>query len=143
MILAWHPKGGDRREWVFRPRELRSTEAELIERNTGWSYGEFGVMFLKGSMLAYRAAIYALRRLDGEANLPPWREFSISAAEVNVKFEADEVAALRKALTAGDVDPDQAANLEAILDQAEAELEGDGPPPGASPFASPTPGTAT
>jgi hypothetical protein len=81
--LIWTPEGGERREWEFTPRLLRTSEAEPLEAvgATIWEDLEtFEALFRKGNRRALRAALWVMRRRD-----EPRLEFA------DLDLRADEV----------------------------------------------------
>ena len=121
MKIIYAPRDGERREFVFRPADLLSPDAELLEESGGSSWDtfeEYGRKFLAGSIRARRAALWLCLRRDN----PRMRlsDLIIRADELDVAWEDEELANIRDALTA---DPDLS---DEERDAALAEFEAGG-----------------
>lgn len=88
MLIIYRPEGGDERTWEFVPDEMLDVEATAIERVTGWTYAEFGEKFLKGSILAWKALLWVLRRRS-EPTLA-FRDVSFRVKEFEWQLDPDE-----------------------------------------------------
>jgi len=102
--LVWRPEGGERREWEFTPRLLRTVDAESLEAVGGrfWDDLEtFEAYFRKGNRRALRAALWVMRRRD-----EPDLEFdSLDLRADEVAFDPwgdDEKAWIRERLLTGE-----------------------------------------
>lgn len=123
MRLTYTPDGADPRTWQFRPRKLRSVEAEAIEQATGQTLDEFYVALLKGSMRAQRAALWAL--LKREQPDLKFAQVDLCADEVVLQLEPDEAQQMREQVEDNlTMDEELRAQLLAMIDQATAP----GPP---------------
>ena len=91
MLLVYTPEGAERQEFIFRPMELMSPDAEALEDVGGSSwvtFDEFGVKFRAGSIKAWRAALWVmLRRQDPKLR---FSDLVIRVDEVDVLLEPDE-----------------------------------------------------
>lgn len=103
MKLVWAPEGGERREWEFTPRLLRTVDAEAIEDVGGarWEDLEtFEALFRKGNRRALRAALWIVRRRD-EPSLA-FDSLDLRADEVRYDpWGEDERATIRERLLSG------------------------------------------
>ena len=88
MKVTYTPEGATPRVWDFRPGRLLNAEAEAIEDKTGWTYQEFGVAFMSGSMKAYHALLWVMLRRTTH-NLK-WDEVVFAYDEIEVEFDAEE-----------------------------------------------------
>lgn len=119
MQLTYQPDGQDPQTWSFRPRKLRSAEAEAIEGATGLTLDEFYIALLKGSMKAQRAAVWTLLKRDA-ADLK-FAQVDLCADEVTLKLEPDEAQQFREALEDSGVDDDLREQVGRLIDQATAD----------------------
>lgn len=121
MLLIYRPEGATERRWTFTPEKLLSSEAEAIEKVTGFTYEEFGQQLIKGSASARRALLWVyLKRED-----PPLRhsQIDVPVGSVSVDYEPHELKAIRDALADSRDMPDQdraaaLAQLDAMIDEA-------------------------
>ena len=109
MLIIYRPEGGEEQTWQFDPQEMLDVEATAIERVTGFTYAEFGEKFLKGSILAWKALLWVLRRRT-EPTLA-FRDVSVRVKEFEWKLDAEE----RKVALANLPELDTDAEREAIL----------------------------
>lgn len=128
MQFTFRPEGAEPRTWSFRPERLMSAEAEAIERQTGWTYQEFGERLIKGSVMARRALLWVLLKRED----PPLRYSQVDhpAGSMSLDYERAELEAIRAQL-AKDTDlPDgqQDEALRALDDMIAAMPEDAGGP---------------
>lgn len=110
MRIIYTPPDGDKVEWIWKPGEVASAEAESIEEATGWDYPEFVNRFLAGSMRAKRALLWSLLRRE-----QPRLQFGqVSFAVQNLydEFDEEEIARAQAALA------EQAGNEDDPVDDA-------------------------
>jgi hypothetical protein len=100
--IVYSPRDGERREWTWKPSELPSHEAELIEDAMDLPYQAFVAKWLSGSTRARRALLWVLLRRD-----VPALEFG------QVRFLLDELG--------GDFDDEEIANMRARLNEPEPD----------------------
>lgn len=119
MLLVYAPDAGERREWLWRPGDIESREAEAIEDATGWEWFEFGTRFMNGSIKAKRAALWTVLRRENPALR--FDDVSFRAMEVAVLWEPAERDILRRVLADDDPDiaADQRADLLSSLEQSD------------------------
>lgn len=112
MLLIYTPHDGERQEFVFRPGELLSPEAEVLEECGGPSWGtypEFGEKFMAGHLKARRAALWImLKRQNPRLKLA---DVIVRPDELDFDFEPHEKDRLRELLEAGELDEGQQAQL--------------------------------
>lgn len=128
MFVVYRPGDGDQQKWTFKPRKLKSQEAEGIEKRTGWTYQEFVLKLQQGSTLARRALLWTfLRRTHHTIR---FEDIDFSLDELEVSMDKGELAELRKSLEKFEFD-DEATRRMALaqVDQQmeEAEEDPDGP----------------
>jgi hypothetical protein len=99
VILIYEPEGATPREWDFEPDKLMTAEVEAIERQTGWTYVEFGQQLGKGSVTAKRALLWVLLK----RNEPTLRhaQVDVPAGAIRLKFSRAELEETRAALLDG------------------------------------------
>jgi hypothetical protein len=87
MKIFYAPDDGDPQAWDFDPARMLTSEAEAIETVTEMTYLEFGEALSKGSMKAFRALVWIMRKRHEDATLR-YRDvdFPIGA----LTFENDE-----------------------------------------------------
>jgi hypothetical protein len=122
MIITYSPEDGDVQEFEFLPAKLLSPEAEAIEAVGGaaWdTFEQFGEKFLRGSIRAYRAALWVmLKRQNPKLR---FQDLTFKIGEVTVNYTKTELTKLKEALeVADDVDEGQ---RQAALSQINSELE--------------------
>jgi hypothetical protein len=94
MILTFMPAGAEPREWSFRPLDITSREAELVEDYTGWTFTYFSGAFYAGSVKARRCALWLLlRREDPSLGL---EHVDYKMTEFRAVYEGSETAELRR-----------------------------------------------
>ena len=118
MFLVYKPEGADERRWTYEPEKLLSSEAEAIERKTGWTYEEFGIQLVKGSTIARRALLWVLLKRDD----PTLRheQIDIPVGVVRTDYNRTELQAIRDA-AAKDTDLTD-AERDGALEQLEKML---------------------
>lgn len=109
MLIIYRPEGGEERTWEFDPQEMLDVEATAIERVTGLTYAEFGEKFLKGSILAWKALLWVLRRRS-EPTLA-FRDVSFRVKEFEWQLDQKE----REVALANLPELDSDAEREALL----------------------------
>lgn len=93
MFLTYRPEGADERRWPFKPERLMSAEAEAIERQTGWTYEEFGERLIKGSVTARRALLWVM--LKREEPTLRYSQVDVPSGSVALDYERHELEAIR------------------------------------------------
>jgi len=137
MLIIYTPEGGERQEWAFTPAKLRSTEAEVIERHTGWTYQEFGEKFMAGSAQARHALLFVLLRRSNPTL--KYGDVVFSLDELDVDLDAEEKARALEVLRAqgNDLSDEQREALEVlVLDEMAAAAAGAADPKGSDPASS-------
>lgn len=100
MILVYRPEGADERRWAYRPEKMLTSEAEVIERTTGWTYQEFGEKLVRGSVQARRTLLWVyLKR--GEPTLKV-TQVDVPAGSIQMEYERSELQAMRDRVDAND-----------------------------------------
>jgi len=122
MIIYYTPEDGPPREFEFLPSRLISPEAEAIEkvgRGGDWdTFEEFGQKFLKGSIRAYRAALWVMLKREN-----PTLRFSdlvFRVGEVSVDYSKTELIKIREALEKED---DEDTDISIALAQVNSALK--------------------
>lgn len=127
MQLVYAPEGAEAQRWDFDPNKIMNVEAEAIERETGWTFAEFGQQFLKGSTTARHALLWIMlkRKTPGLK----YAEVQFAMSEVDVVFSDDELVSVvealrRKAAESGLDDKEQAAleTMEAMMPEVAPAL---------------------
>lgn len=62
--LTYKPEGGSPRMWTFDTENPAWDLAYVTETQTGWPWEEFSEKVSRGSHIALRALVYALRKRD-------------------------------------------------------------------------------
>lgn len=97
MKLIYTPADGDRQEFIFRPMELFSFEAEKIEELGGSAWDtleQFGDLFVRGNRKAWRAALWTMLRRENPKL--KFVELVVQVRELNVELEDEEMASARE-----------------------------------------------
>lgn len=145
MKVIYTPEDGERQEFVFRPGELMSPEAEALEECGGsaWAtFEEYGERFMAGSLKARRAALWILlRRSDPKLR---FSDLVVQVQELSVTYDEEELGRIRETIEADETltDAERAEALEAVSEVTESlkppavepgkEEPGDGPTDSAS-----------
>lgn len=117
MRIIYTPTDGEKHEWIWKPREAPSFEAEDLEETTGWDFPEFLQRFIAGSTRARRAVLWVLLRREH----PRLRfdQVTFTMGELADEYDDDEIAAARAALA------EQDRNDEDPLDDAARQRMGE------------------
>lgn len=99
MIFTYTPEGAEERRWDFEPSKLMSVEAEAIERQTGWTYHEFGTKLGKGSIIAKRALLWVLLKRENPPLL--YSQVDVPAGSMAIVFEREEIQTTLDGLRSG------------------------------------------
>lgn len=115
MKLVYAPEGTEAQSWEFDPNKIMSPEAEAIERETGWTFAEFGQQFLKGSTTARHALLWIMlkRKTPGLR----YADVQFAMNEVDVVYSDDELVAVVEALR-------EKAKSVGLDDKEQAALDG-------------------
>jgi len=92
MKIFYSPEGEDRQEYGFDPDGLTNVEAEELEdigENQWDTYGQFIVAFYRGSMRAWRAALWLMMRRKNPSM--PFGDLKFKAGAIGVDFQDAEV----------------------------------------------------
>ena len=84
--FVYKPEGAEPQTWEFNPDLLPSSEAEVIEEQTGWTYVEWWTNYQRGSMKAAHALIFVHLRRDAPSL--EWDQVQFTISEYDL--EADE-----------------------------------------------------
>lgn len=116
MLLIYRPEGAKERRWTFAPDKLLSSEAEAIEKVTGFTYEEFGQRLIKGSAAARRALLWVY--LKREEPTLRHSQIDVPVGAIGVDYEPHELQAIRDALAdSRDMSPDERDAALAALDE--------------------------
>lgn len=96
MKLVYAPEGAEPREFDFDPSRLMSPEIEVIERQTGMTYGQWIEAMGNGSFTAFHGLLYIM--LKRTAPTLKWNDVQFSVSDIDFQMDDEEAAALRKAL---------------------------------------------
>jgi hypothetical protein len=142
--LTWTPPEGESREFVIKPWDLLSPDAEAIELVGGeaWTtFDEFVPLLQQGHRRAMRAALWIARRAEGEGKLRFDDIVLRAGRELRIGMDDDERAERRQLVRDADLDDDVRRELWVLYGGDPADL--DSPDPKAPPSDSPEkpPGT--
>lgn len=127
MQLVYAPEGAEAQRWEFDPNKIMNVEAEAIERETGWTFSEFGQQFLKGSTTARHALLWIMlkRKTPGLK----YAEVQFAMDEVDVVFTDEELRVVVKALqdkaASTGLDAQESKALDALLPLLPPEVAAD------------------
>lgn len=96
MKITYRPRDGEPREWVWKPSEMESHEAELIEDAMDLPYQACVSKFLAGSTRARRALMWVFLRREHPALR--FEQVRFRMDEVGDDFDDDELARMRERL---------------------------------------------
>lgn len=125
MFFIYTPEDGERQEWWFDPKKIRVSEAEAIEKRTGWDWSEFGVHLIQASVLARRALLWTyLRRTHPRLR---FEDVDFAMDEIELEFSREELEAMRAQLGQQDgLSTQERAQLAALDEQIEQARPGPG-----------------
>lgn len=129
MIIEYAPEGGEPRRWNLSTVKLMASEAETLERLTGWTWGEAKQNLSNGSMRALRPFAYVLEKRDN----PQLRysQFEPAADELDYWLDDTERKALREQFeTSKDLDDGQREEMLRALDDLDAVIAAKDAPAG-------------
>lgn len=141
MRITYAPGDGEKREWIWKPRDVPSFEAEALEEVTGWPFPEFLQRFIAGSTRARRALLWSL--LHREHPRLRFEQVSFVMGELADEYDDDEVAAARAALAEQESNPDDALDDAARQRLAEVLADDAGVEPGKGTGADDAPASGT
>ena len=119
MIVTYTPDEGEPRVWPFKPDRLLTTEAEAVERVTGQTYREFGEALFAGSVTAYRALVWVLRKRNGVPDLR-FKDVVFPIGALSIDLDDGEKVDTRKAIEASaDMSEDDKAEALSALGPVE------------------------
>lgn len=99
MKVTYRPEGAEPREWTGVKRgKIMSPEAELIERHTGWRFGQWWDELFADSMLAAHALLYVL--LKRSTPTIKWEDVQFCEDDYSLDPELDEHRDARDTLVA-------------------------------------------
>lgn len=96
MRFVYKPEGADPRKWDFDPYKLMSPEVEVIERNTGYAFGEWVDQVGRGSFTAIHGLLFVLLK-RGHPTLK-WDEVQFCMADIDFEMDDEEKVATRQKL---------------------------------------------
>lgn len=94
MKLIYTPEDGPRQEFVYKPGKIRAGDAELLERRTSMSWGDFNQQLARGSILARRALLWFFLRQTHVALR--FEDVDFALDELQLEFDRGEWATIRK-----------------------------------------------
>lgn len=127
MFLVYKPEGQEEQQWEFNPRKMRSSEAEEIEKVTGWDFAEFGQHLQKGSQLALRALLWHYQRKTHP--VLKFRDVDFGLDEVELRFDQDELAKAQELAEQMPLGPERDAILKQIAEMQETAPAAEGKAP--------------
>jgi hypothetical protein len=117
MIVTYLPAAAEPREWTFRPMEVSSREAELVEEYLAVTYAMWVKAFQTGSIKAQRIALWLLLRRDDPTL--PLESVDYQVRELRCRFEGSEAHEMRLQVQDDpDLDEEERARLLARIDLA-------------------------
>lgn len=119
MYVIFRPADGDEQRYHFDADRVSNFEAESVERETGWTYSEWGDRLTRNSAIAMHALLWiVMRRVHPTLK---YRDVAFDMSQVSVEPEPDELYAARAAVADGtSLSDEQRAEQ---LQQIDAELE--------------------
>lgn len=120
MLFTYTQEGAETKSWEFAPQKLMNVEAEVIERHTGMTFGQWSDAVGNSSMLALHGLLFVM--LKREIPTLKWDDVQFSLSEIAFEYSEDEKAEIRGVLHA------KRDKGTLTADEAEALAEiGDGP----------------
>jgi hypothetical protein len=120
VIVTYRPEGGPVQSWPYKPKRVRQSRAEMIEKRAEMSFDEFGKALLGGKTRARRVLLWHCLSTDH----PTFRwedtpDFMVS--ELELSFDAEELQTMRDSIAAADAPEDAKAKALATIDAQLAE----------------------
>lgn len=124
MWFTYKPDGGEEQSWWFDPNKVDSTDAEAIERKTGWDWAEFGQHLLKAGVTARKALLWVhLRKTHPGIK---YEAITFTLDEIELEYSTEELERLRDAY----LDMDESESRTAAVALLEKQIADARPSPG-------------
>lgn len=94
MLFTYQPADGPAERWTYKPQKLRVSEAEALEKRTGWDFQEFQEHLLQGSVRARRALLWMYRRRVHHTIR--FEDVDFAMDEVTLEMDREELLELRE-----------------------------------------------
>lgn len=124
-LFVYKPEGADPRRWDFQPGKILNTEAKVIEKMTGMSFGEWQDAMIRGSITAMEAYLFVMLKREHPTLRPA--ELVFCTEDLDVEFTDEEtvaqIAELREKAATEGLSDREAAYLEALEEQAPAVVD--------------------
>ena len=120
MIVNYRPEGGTAQSWTYKPKRVRQSKAEMIEKRAEMSFEEFGKALLAGRSRARKVLLWHCLTTDHPTYR--WEDVpDFMACELELAFDADELTDIRAGVAATDLPADAKAKALAAIDAQLAE----------------------
>lgn len=129
MLVTYTAEGAEPEVFKFRPRDIKASEAEMIEKRAGCSFEEWATKVVAGSAQARRVLLWSLLRRSHPAL--KWEDTPDFAwSELVVERETKELVMIREAIVkAKQLTEEERADALVELDEeiSAREAAGDSP----------------
>lgn len=135
MRLIYSPDGEQAQEWTYSPGKIRAAEAELLEKRTGMTWGDFNQQLARGNVLARRALLWHFLRQTH--SILRFEDVDFAMDELEIRFDKREFALMRAEMEKAPLPPgtpDEVRDL--ILAEVDKEIAGADDAPGKAPSSS-------
>jgi hypothetical protein len=114
MIVTYRPEGGVAQTWPYKPKTVRQSRAEMIEKRSGQTFDEFNKSLMAGNSRARRVLLWHCLTTDHPAYR--WEDTpDFMMSELELGFDVEELQSLRATVEAlPDTDEAAAAKARAL-----------------------------
>jgi hypothetical protein len=88
--FVYKPEGTEPMSWDFDPANMNNRDAELIERHTGMTFGEWQDALGRNSMLALHGLLFVMLR--GSRQGVKWDDIVFTLGELDLELSDEESA---------------------------------------------------
>lgn len=121
MILTYSPEGEDAMKWNIRFKDFRRSDADEIQKLSGMKFGPFqDAVSVGGDASALAVLVFVMLRKTHP--VLRFQDFDPRLGDMDLSFDADELAQVREKLVADGADPDTLARLDEAMADAEPAL---------------------
>lgn len=92
MQITYSPDGGDSLVFTYKARLLKASQAEILEKRTGWTLEQFDAKVKQGSTLARKALLWLF--MIGKHPSLKFEDFDFTVGDVEVQLDKSELAEL-------------------------------------------------
>jgi hypothetical protein len=103
MKIIYTPEGEPPREYIYSPGRIRTAQAEMLEKRTGMTWGDFNQALARGSVLARRALLWHFERQTHPTLR--FEDVDFALDELEVRFDKSEYLGIREQMETAPLPP--------------------------------------